>query len=85
MLRRLAPVLAAGALCAAAQVNPALFSGLRWRNVGPMRAGRVSAVAGVIGQPAHFYMGTPGGGVWETTDAGTTWRPIFDSVKPVDS
>ncbi|MGH9479508.1 MAG: VPS10 domain-containing protein, partial [Terriglobales bacterium] len=52
---------------------------------GPMRAGRVAAVAGVVGQPGKFYIGLPGGGVWETDDAGVTWRPIFDSVKAVDS
>ncbi|MGH9479249.1 MAG: hypothetical protein ACRD1A_08465, partial [Terriglobales bacterium] len=81
MLRRLLPVLAAAALAAVAQVNPALFAGLHWRNIGPMRAGRVAAVAGVVGQPGKFYIGLPGGGVWETDDAGVTWRPIFDSVK----
>ena len=78
-------LLAAALVPAAAQLNPALFSGLRWRNIGPLRAGRVSAVAGVVGQPGHFYIGLPGGGVWETLDAGVTWNPIFDAVKEVDS
>ncbi len=72
-------------LTAAAQVNPALFAGLRWRNIGPERGGRVAAAAGVIGQPGVFYIGLPGGGVWKTTDAGNTWHPIFDAVKAVDS
>jgi len=85
MLRRCFVILAAAAVAATAQVPPALFSGLRWRNIGPLRAGRVSAVAGVVGQPGHFYMGLPGGGVWETLDAGVTWKPIFDAVKEVDS
>ncbi|HXE30472.1 MAG TPA: sialidase family protein, partial [Terriglobales bacterium] len=66
-------------------VNPSLLAGMRWRNVGPIRAGRVAAVAGVIGNPGKFYMGLPDGGVWETDDAGVTWRPIFDDVKEVDS
>ena len=51
---------------------------MRWRLIGPHRAGRVSAVAGVPGQPAVYYIGTPGGGVWKTTDAGRVWQPIFD-------
>lgn len=68
-----------------AQVNPTLYAGLRWRNIGPLRAGRVSAVSGVEGLPGKFYIGLPGGGVWETDDAGVTWRPIFDAVKEVDS
>ncbi|HZT43296.1 MAG TPA: hypothetical protein VFA07_14090 [Chthonomonadaceae bacterium] len=76
------------ALCAsaAAQTVPAnLTSGLVWRNIGPFRGGRVSAVTGVIGQPGVFYMGLPMGGVWKTTSAGTTWFPIFDSVKEASS
>ena len=73
-------------LCAAAQqVNPDLYAGLKWRNVGPFHGGRISAVTGVIGQPGVFYVGTPLGGVWKTTSAGVTWFPIFDQVKSVDS
>jgi photosystem II stability/assembly factor-like uncharacterized protein len=62
----------------AQQFSPDLFSGMRWRQIGPFRAGRVSAVAGVAGNPAVYYMGTPGGGVWETTDGGVVWKPISD-------
>ncbi|HEY6245931.1 MAG TPA: hypothetical protein VIX17_18410, partial [Pyrinomonadaceae bacterium] len=39
-----------------------LYSGLRWRNIGPFRAGRVNAVTGVIGQPSVYYFGSVGGG-----------------------
>ena len=42
------------------------------------------AVAGVPGQPQHFYFGAVNGGVWETLDAGRTWQPIFDD-QPVGS
>src|ERR1700687_1976438 len=52
--------------------------GMRFRNVGPFRGGRVCAVTGVRGRPATFYFGNTGGGVWETDDAGTTWEPISD-------
>jgi photosystem II stability/assembly factor-like uncharacterized protein len=70
---------------AAQQANPDLYAGMRWRLIGPYRAGRVSAVAGIPGNPAVYFMGTPGGGVWETTDAGTVWKPIFDAehVAPI--
>ena len=60
-------------------VGPALFSGMRWRMAGPFRGGRVLAVAGVPGQPEHFYFGAVGGGVWESHNAGRTWEPIFDA------
>jgi hypothetical protein len=59
--------------------NPNLYSGLRWRNIGPFRAGRVNAVSGVIGQPSTYYFGSVGGGVWKSTNSGRTWTPIFDS------
>src|SRR5256714_141260 len=62
------------------QYDPSLYSGLRWRMIGPFRAGRVNAVSGVVGQPDTFYFGSVGGGVWKTTNAGRTWNPIFDSA-----
>jgi len=78
--------LAAVCLAAAAQTVPANFtSGLVWRNIGPFRGGRVSAVTGAIGQPGVYYMGLPMGGVWKSTSAGTTWVPVFDSVKDASS
>jgi photosystem II stability/assembly factor-like uncharacterized protein len=67
-----------------ASVDPAHFQDLRWRLIGPFRGGRVLAVAGVPGEREHFYFGSVNGGVWETMDAGRTWRPIFDS-QPIGS
>jgi photosystem II stability/assembly factor-like uncharacterized protein len=70
---------------ATAQVNPDLYAGLNWRNVGPFHGGRIAAVTGAIGQPGVFYAGMPLGGIWKTTSAGVTWFPIFDQEKSVDS
>src|SRR5262249_33679597 len=64
----------------AQQYDPSLYSGLRWRMVGPFRAGRVNAVTGVIGQPDTFYFGSVGGRVWTAINAGRAWTPIFDSA-----
>src|SRR5882724_4553542 len=63
----------------AQEYDPNLYSGLRWRMIGPYRAGRVNAVSGVGGQPETFYFGSVGGGVWKTNNAGRTWKPVFDS------
>src|SRR6266542_2844251 len=64
--------------------NPNLYSGLKWRMLGPFRGGRVDAVSGVPGRPNEFYFGAVNGGVWKTIDAGRVWFPVFDS-QPVAS
>src|SRR5216117_3251869 len=63
---------------ATAKYDTSLYRALVWRQVGPFRGGRVTAVAGVVGQPLVFYMGATGGGVWKTVDAGLTWEPVSD-------
>src|SRR3954470_19605971 len=80
----LAAITVAAISVAAIPIRPDLLSALVWRNVGPFRAGRISAVSGVIGEPGTFYIGLPAGGVWKTTNAGATWWPIFDSVKDAE-
>ncbi|MDT7604620.1 MAG: hypothetical protein QOF61_2617 [Acidobacteriota bacterium] len=52
---------------------------LQWRNIGPARGGRSTAVAGVASQPMVYYFGATGGGVWKTTDGGVNWEPISDN------
>lgn len=61
-------------------INDSLFNGLKWRNIGPFRAGRSLAVAGVTEQPLIYYFGATGGGVWKTIDGGHEWKPISDSI-----
>jgi photosystem II stability/assembly factor-like uncharacterized protein len=51
---------------------------VQWRQIGPFRGGRVTAVAGVATQPMVYYFGGTGGGVWKTTDGGINWEPISD-------
>jgi len=71
------PVLLLLLSCAATAQLPTI-NGLRWRNVGPNRGGRSQAVAGSVARPLEYYFGATGGGLWKTTDGGTTWAPVTD-------
>jgi photosystem II stability/assembly factor-like uncharacterized protein len=62
----------------AVPVDTALWGSLQWRNIGPNSAGRMAAVAGSSARPGEYYFGTTGGGVWKTTDGGTTLTPVTD-------
>jgi photosystem II stability/assembly factor-like uncharacterized protein len=59
-------------------IQPDLYRCLRWRMIGPFRGGRTVGATGVPSRPNVFYIGVNNGGVWKTTDAGRTWKPIFD-------
>ena len=94
-MRKIALIAAASAACVALAFSifaaegtgysPALWSGLKYRMIGPNRGGRVTAVTGVPSQPFTFYMGSTGGGVWKTTDAGHSWVNISDKYFKVAS
>ncbi len=63
---------------AALGIDSAMLGALKFRQIGPFRAGRSTAIAGVASQPFLFYSGSTGGGVWRTEDAGQSWQPIAD-------
>src|ERR1700754_1179265 len=60
-------------------VDSKIFERLEWRSIGPANmGGRTADVEGVPGNPNLVYAGTASGGIWKTTNGGTTWTPIFD-------
>jgi photosystem II stability/assembly factor-like uncharacterized protein len=74
----LALALTAPAASSQANFPTAAIHNLKWRMIGPFRAGRTKSAAGVPSQPNVFYMAPSNGGVWKSTDYGRTWLPIFD-------
>ena len=63
----------------AQQDDSRLYSEMRWREIGPTRSGRARALDGVASEPNVFYVGFDNGGVWRSTDYGSTWHPLFDA------
>jgi photosystem II stability/assembly factor-like uncharacterized protein len=70
---------------AAPEFDKAFFSVLKWRSIGPNRGGRSIAVAGSSSRPLEYYFGATGGGIWKTTDGGTTWHPTADDALKTSS
>ncbi len=60
------------------QINPEIFKNMKWRDIGPSRGGRSTATAGIEGDHLTYYMGTTGGGLWKTENAGISWTNISD-------
>jgi len=69
----------------AAIIDTSLFQSMEWRNIGPFRGGRSTAVAGVVDDNTTYYFGATGGGVWKTNDAGISWRNVSDGQFGVGS
>lgn len=69
----------------AAQDIQEILKNYEFRNVGPLRGGRVTAVEGVASQPSVFYMGATGGGVWKSVNYGMTWDNVSDGYFPTPS
>lgn len=78
MIRLIAAVCLTFSVSIFAQVPDSIFRKLFFRNIGPFRGGRSVCTSGVVNNPLIYYMGTTGGGLWKTEDAGTTWKNISD-------
>src|ERR1700681_1638591 len=71
-------IAAVATLAAAATYEASFFAALQWRSIGPLRGGRSITCAGSPSRPNEYYFGATGGGLWKTTDSGTTWKPVTD-------
>src|SRR5438270_11723125 len=75
---------AAFAGASAQTIDSSTISAFRWRNLGPANfGGRVSDVAGIPSPSKTFYVAAAGGGIWKTTNAGITFKPVFDNQRVV--
>jgi photosystem II stability/assembly factor-like uncharacterized protein len=75
----------AAAATPAGGYSETFLGGLRWRSIGPSRGGRSTGAAGSDARPLEYYFGTTGGGLWKTTNGGTTWTPIADKALKTSS
>lgn len=64
-------------------IDPAVYSKLHWRTIGP-EGNRFTSAAGIPGDPSTYYVGAASGGIWKTIDGGVNWEPLFDA-HPVQS
>ncbi|MDB4899933.1 MAG: hypothetical protein JWN53_1741, partial [Gemmatimonadetes bacterium] len=71
-----------GTLAAQAPLDSTLLSAIRWRPIGPANmGGRNTDIEGIPSPSRTFYVAAAAGGVWKTTNAGTSFRPVFDNER----
>ncbi len=73
---------------AQSKLDPTLLSTLKWRSIGPVNtSGRIDdfSVGRVRGEPDQIYVATATGGVFKSTNGGTSWDPVFDKVNAMMS
>jgi hypothetical protein len=85
-------VLAAGLLAPLAdfsaisgqELDPEILSTFRWREIGPANmSGRITDVEGIPSPSKTFYVAAAAGGIWKSTNNGTTFRPLFTSERVI--
>ncbi|MGV3709988.1 MAG: WD40/YVTN/BNR-like repeat-containing protein [Gemmatimonas sp.] len=75
---------AIGSHATAQTLDSATAAGLRWRTIGPANfEGRLSDVVGIPGPSKTVFVAAAAGGIWKTTNNGTTWRPVFDDKRVI--
>ena len=60
-------------------LNESTFQGLEWRGIGPaLMSGRIADIAIDPADRSTWYIAVGSGGIWKTTNRGTTWTSVFD-------
>ncbi|GJG88796.1 hypothetical protein tb265_39770 [Gemmatimonadetes bacterium T265] len=78
------PPRAPAAAGARSTLDSATLAGFRWRTIGPANfEGRVSDIAGIPSPSKTFFVSSVAGGIWKTTNGGTTFRPVFDDQRVI--
>ena len=81
VLTALALLAVPGAAMAQARPDSAFLAAFRWRSIGPANmSGRVTDIEANPQNPKVIYVGFATGGLWKSTNAGTTWAPVFDNT-----
>ena len=73
-----------GAQQRATPLDSATLASFRWRNIGPAdMGGRIADIAGIPSPSKTFYVASVAGGIWKTTNSGTTFRPLFGDQRVI--
>ena len=65
-------------------LDSAMLAALRWRPIGPANmSGRITDVEGIPSPSRTFFVAAASGGIWKTSNAGVTYRPVFDSERVI--
>jgi photosystem II stability/assembly factor-like uncharacterized protein len=79
-----AAVVLSAAAVSAQTIDSASIAGMKWRELGPADfEGRMSDVVGIPSPSKTLFVAAAGGGIWKTTNNGTTWRPVFDDKRVI--
>src|SRR5262245_43468531 len=65
-------------------MDSVVLANARWRSIGPaIMGGRITDIEGIPSPSRTFFVAAAAGGIWKTTNAGATFRPVFDNERVI--